>query len=375
MTADDHKDLHSEAGSLRGEHPGRAKNPVIKVDGLAWIDYAKPDLAVAQRFGSDFGFTTSYVDRDWLHLRGSRAQDTPAVIVRRGPAAFVGLAFRAHDHADLQRLARATGREVTPLPESLGGHCVDLVDPSGHAVRVVAGTHPLEALPEPRPLPLNYNAAAIRVNSTQRPPREPARVLRPGHVALQSTKYVETLDWYLEHLGLIVSDFLYHQTQRERGPVMSFIRCDRGDTPADHHTLALALGPANRHLHSAYEVTDLDTLAAGGEYLREQGYQRSWGIGRHVQGSQIFDYWRDPQGFMVEHYTDGDVFDCTLEPGWAPMTSSGLAQWGPPPTRDFLGFGSGRDALAEAATLAKALRADNEFDLDRLRGLMEVARS
>jgi hypothetical protein len=52
------------------------------------------------------------------------------------------------------------------------------------------------------------------------------------------------------------------------------------------------------------------------------------GIGRHVQGSQIFDYWRDPEKPMVEHFTDGDLFDNTVEPGWAPLTASGLAQWG-----------------------------------------------
>ena len=157
--------------------------------------------------------------------------------------------------------------------------------------------------------------------------------------------------------------------------VMSFIRCDRAGMPADHHTIALVLGPANRYVHSAYQVADLDSMAAGGEYLREQGYRRSWGIGRHIQGSQIFDYWRDPDGFLVEHYADGDLFDCTLEPGWAPLTASGLAQWGPPATKDFLGIKPGRESLRELRAIAGALREDNEFDLHRLRGLMKVATS
>ena len=61
---------------------------------------------------------------------------------------------------------------------------------------------------------------------------------------LQTTRYTEALNWYLDNLGMIVSDFLYFPGQRDRGPTMSFIRCDRGATPADHHTLALALGPA-----------------------------------------------------------------------------------------------------------------------------------
>jgi len=137
----------------------------------------------------------------------------------------------------------------------------------------------------------------------------------------------------------------------------------------------MALGPSDRYVHSAYQECDLDAIAAGGEYLRELGYQRSWGIGRHIQGSQIFDYWRDPDGFLVEHYSDGDMFDNTLEPGWAPFTASGLAQWGPPATKDFLGLTPGKESLHELRSILTAVRDDNEFDLTRLRGLLKVARS
>jgi catechol 2,3-dioxygenase-like lactoylglutathione lyase family enzyme len=210
------------------------------------------------------------------------------------------------------------------------------------------------------------------VNATQRPPRVAAGVQRLGHVVLQTTRYSEALNFYLDNLGMIVSDFLFYPGQRARGPVMSFIRCDRGSDPADHHTLALALGPADRYVHSAYQVCDLDALAAGGEYLSEQGYFRSWGIGRHIQGSQLFDYWRDPDGFLVEHFADGDMFDNTLEPGWAPFTATGLAQWGPPVTKDFLGINP--SALPhEARSVVNALRSQNEFTLTRLRGLLKVA--
>ena len=134
------------------------------------------------------------------------------------------------------------------------------------------------------------------------------------------------------------------------------------------------LGPTNRYVHSAYQVCDLDALAAGGEYLNDRGYSRSWGIGRHLLGSQIFDYWRDPDGFMVEHYADGDMFDNTLEPGWAPITGSGLTQWGPKVTKNFLGISA--DKLAgELRLIFTALRGDNEFDIRHLIGLLRGARS
>lgn len=369
-----HNGLHSEQGARKGEHPGRSRNPVIKVDDLAWLEFQKPDLVRAEAFAHAFGLTTVLRSDDELQLRGTDA-GAPCVLIRRGPRSrFVGLAFQAADEADLRRLAKATGASIRALPATIGGTTVDLVDPSGIPVHVVAGTHQFEALPAQTPHTFNFGHELRRANATQRPPRDPARVQRLGHVVMQTTTYLQALDWYLDHLGLIVSDFLFFPGQRDRGPTMSFIRCDRGQTPADHHTLAMALGPSNRYVHSAYQVCDLDALAAGAEYLKDHGYQRSWGIGRHIQGSQIFDYWRDPDGFLVEHFSDGDMFDSTLEPGWAPFTASGLAQWGPPASKDFLG--TNPKALPhEARSMIRALCHRNEFDIHRLIGLMKVANS
>ena len=370
-----HSDLHTDQGALRAEHPGRAKNPVIKVRDLAWLEFIKPDLGASERFAHAFGFSTVSRTRDELQLRGTDA-GAPCLIVRPGPRSrYVGAAFHAEDSTDVVRLAEVTGHKAGKLPESLGGLTVDLTDPSGVAVRVVSDTHELPTLPPQRTQLFNVGHEVRRTNSTQRPPREPARIQRLGHVVLQTTKYIETLNWYLEHLGLIVSDFKYYEGQRDRGPTMSFIRCDRGLTPTDHHTLAMMLGPSNRYVHSAYQVGDLDALAAGGEFLHDLGFARSWGIGRHIEGSQIFDYWRDPDGLLVEHFADGDLFDCTLEPGWSPMTTSGLAQWGPPATKDFLGLTPGRGAVHELVSMARSLRDDNEFDLTRLRGLLKVTSS
>jgi catechol 2,3-dioxygenase-like lactoylglutathione lyase family enzyme len=366
-----HNDLHVDSGARRGEHPGRALNPVIKVQDLAWLEFQKPDLAASERFAHAFGFATVSRTADELQLRGSDA-GSPCVIVRRGPSRYLGAAFRAAESSDVIRLAGATGETAKKLPESLGGIGVELRDPSGAVVRVVADTHQLVDQPGQPTRTYNFGHEVSRTNDTQRPLREPARIQRLGHVVLQTTSYLTTLNWYLEHLGLIVSDFKYFAGQRDRGPTMSFIRCDRGLTPTDHHTIAMLLGPRNTYVHSAYQVADLDTLAAGGEYLLQEGYQRSWGIGRHIEGSQIFDYWRDPDGFLVEHYADGDLFDCTLEPGWSEMTVSGLAQWGPPATKDFLGL-TPRQTLRELAAMPGALRGDNEFGLSRLRGLLKAA--
>ncbi|ROP55899.1 VOC family protein [Streptomyces sp. PanSC9] len=367
-----HKDLHSEQGALRGEHPGRAANPVIKVADLAWLEFEKPDLDRAETFARDFGFAIAARTEEALWLRGTFA-GPPCMVIRRGHASrFVGPAFRAAERTDLDRLAAATGHAVRDIDVPGGGKSVSLLDPSGLPVRVVHCGEQLPALPEQEPLLLNFGTDHRRTNTTQRPPREPSRIQRLGHVVLETRSFVRALDWYLDTLGLIVSDFLFLDGQRRRGPTMAFIRCDQGSLAVDHHTLALHLGPGTGYVHSAYQVTDLDSIAAGGEYLAERGYKRSWGIGRHVQGSQLFDYWRDPDHFMLEHFADGDLFSCDLEPGWAPMSASGLAQWGPPVTRDFLGANPSPAKLREVIT---ALRDDNELDPARLLGLMKAMSS
>ncbi|MGV9887064.1 VOC family protein [Streptomyces sp. NPDC003395] len=367
-----HQDLHSEQGARRGEHPGRSRNPVIKVADLAWLEFEKPDLERSEIFARDFGFQVAARTESELWLRGTFA-GTPCMVIRRGHTSrFIGPAFRAAERADLDRLARATGSDVRDSDAPGGGKAVHLLDPSGFPLRVVHVGEQLPALPEQRPLLLNFGTDHRRTNATQRPPREPSRIQRLGHVVLETRVFTRALNWYLDTLGMIVSDFLFLDGQRDRGPVMAFIRCDLGSMPADHHTLAMHLGPGTGYVHSAYQVTDLDSIAAGGEYLKERGYRRSWGIGRHIQGSQLFDYWRDPDRFMLEHFADGDLFSCDVEPGWAPMSTSGLAQWGPPATRDFLGAGPSPQRIRD---VVQALRGDNEMDPARLLGLLKAARS
>ncbi len=87
---DPHRSLHSQTGGLRGEHPGRSSNPLVKVAGLAWLEFEKPDLDRAERFGTDFGFTVADRTPEMLLLRGRRAS-AGCLVIRRGPRPrFVG---------------------------------------------------------------------------------------------------------------------------------------------------------------------------------------------------------------------------------------------------------------------------------------------
>src|ERR1022692_1486235 len=133
---DPHRSLHSDTGALPREHPGRSRNPLVKVAGLAWLEFEKPDLDRAERFGTDFGFTVADRTPDTLLLRGRQAS-AACLVIRRGPQPrFAGVAFQAAARDDLDRLARSTGGTVMT---HWGGHAVRLRDPSGIPVHVVYG--------------------------------------------------------------------------------------------------------------------------------------------------------------------------------------------------------------------------------------------
>jgi hypothetical protein len=163
------------------------------------------------------------------------------------------------------------------------------------------------------------------VNHGIRTPIEPASVLRLGHLVLQTVDFAALFDWYMRVLGIIPTDVQY---LADGSPNLAFCRLDLGETPADHHTLVIVGAIEERYEHSAYEVVDLDALGQGYQVLRAQGHRHVWGIGRHVLGSQLFDYWRDPDGFELEHYTDGDVFTADSETTYSPFDLSSLWAWG-----------------------------------------------
>src|ERR1700747_3029028 len=110
---DPHHLLHSETGARSGEHPGRSKNPLVKVAGLAWLEFEKPDLDRAERFGDDFGFTMADRTPETLVLRGRQAACAGLVVRGGRRARFAGPAFQAAERDDLDRLARGTGGTVT----------------------------------------------------------------------------------------------------------------------------------------------------------------------------------------------------------------------------------------------------------------------
>lgn len=308
-----------------------ATQPILKVDDIAFPRFSAPDLDVMEAFLGEFGMVRSARTATALYMRGTDPAHHVHV-THLGEPGFLGLAFRAASREDLVALAAATGVAVEALDEPGGGEVVHLRDPDGRIVDVVFGIAPLEALPVgPHPV-LNNGSHRARIGELQRVRRGPSQVKRCGHAAIKTADLSTLWPWYRRHLGLLVSDDMWLEEPGK--PLGRFARCDRGVLPADHHTLLfLEMGEAKLG-HVAWEVSDFDDLMAGHEVLAATGARHYWGIGRHILGSQIFDYWKDPLGFTVEHWTDSDLLDASVPAGNHHLLEAGGSQWGPPPPPD-----------------------------------------
>jgi catechol 2,3-dioxygenase-like lactoylglutathione lyase family enzyme len=279
---------------------------IAKAFDVAFVRFRAPDLELMHKFLLDFGMVDARPGQpngERIYMRGGRGG--PFVhVTERGEAGFAGFGIWVKDRADLDRLAAHDGVPVEELGSPGGGFRVRLTDPDGFLVDVVAGQQMAPVIEPPSSEPWNQDGEYPRIGKFRRVRRGASHVQRLGHVVLAVTNFRKSEAWYKERFGLITSD----EIQPEPGvAVGAFMRCDRGDQPCDHHTLFLFEAPwAPAFMHAAFEVCDVDDLMAGHDHLKQAGYKPWWGVGRHILGSQIFDYWLDPWGHEVEHWTDGD---------------------------------------------------------------------
>jgi catechol 2,3-dioxygenase-like lactoylglutathione lyase family enzyme len=314
--------------------------PIIKVRDIAWVRLRSPDLDQAEQFLTDFGLRRAERTADKLFMRGTDGEHH-LHITERGPAKVLAIGFHAESEADLRKLAReAEGASaVEPIDEPGGGQRVRLVEPNGYTIEMVHGVAKAEPLPV-RSTPLNSGPRRQRLGDLMRVETAPSQVKRIGHAVLSTPEVERSAAWFQRHLGFVASDDVHAEDDPDT-LLASFNRADRGSDYVDHHIVMFARHHKPGFNHVSYEVQDLDDLQAGHEWLERQDHKHLWGIGRHLLGSQIFDYWQDPWGRVHEHWTDSDLLNDTHEYRKVPRSQGLRSQWGPQAPQAF------RDAASE----------------------------
>lgn len=304
---------------------------MIKVQDIQYVVYGVSDLDRTAAFMDDFGLiplpSTATDGRRYFRGAGSNAY---IYVAERSDAPGIrSVGMRVAQASDLDVAAGFAGASpVRALGGPGGGHGVTVGMPGGVNVELVHGIAPMASLPMRDPLPINHGLQKQRFNQPQRPERQRLDVLRLGHAALTVTDPVAARDWVQSHLGMIVSDAMLVPGEADQH-IGFFMRCDLGSTPSDHHTLLLAAGESPGVHHISFEMQDIDAVHMAHEWLQAGGHAHHWGVGRHVLGSQVFDYWWDPDGLRVEHYADGDLYDNTVPATVVEGTNEQLWTWGP----------------------------------------------
>jgi catechol-2,3-dioxygenase len=232
--------------------------------------------------------------------------DHHALVISKGdPDGRAGLGFEAHgDLDDAEKGLRAAGLEVERRS-----------DPEPGVADAVTVTEPLTATP------------IALFGSQSGSGLEPGLGPRPtklGHVAAYVPDLGPVRAFWEGQLGFVFADMI--------GDFFVFLRCN-----PDHHTVNLmASGKRSGLHHSAFEVRDFMHLKEMLDHLAHHEVRLEWGPGRHGAGHNIFTYHRDPDGNVVELFTELDVVHDEDSGNWEPRPwheefPQGPKTWEPSP--------------------------------------------
>ncbi len=307
----------------------------IKVSDIAYGRLRSPDLDQMEEFLTEFGMERSDRTNDALYMRGTDPQHH-IHITEKGDPAFIGFAYHVDSEDDLARIADTPGATgIENMDEPGGGKRVRLTEPNGYQIEVVHGMEKVDPIPVRRQRLNMADDSLERAGELMRIHVGRARVKRMGHGVMGSPKLDETVGWFRDNLGMICSDDIY--AGEKDNIIGSFNRCDRGDEYVDHHVFFCIKGETAGLNHFSFEVHDIDDVFTSHEYLRDlDKYEHMWGIGRHLLGSQVYDYWAGPWGRVHEHWSDSDRLNVANGSNLLSAEEGLRSQWGEPPPQKFI---------------------------------------
>lgn len=251
------------------------------VNRLSHVSLVTPNMdAMVHHYTSVLGLSeVSHSKGDIVHLACS--DGTPALELRPGDSPSLhSLGFDLEGALDLQSVAKSLeGAGFAPRdwegPSVSQDGSLSIVDPDGALLQVVA--------------------REVRYAATQQPqPRQGVQPVKLGHVASRVNKLKEVIDFYESAMGFRFSDSI--------GDDFVFMRCN-----VDHHSVNFLKAGAPRHVHHfAFELQDWAHVKTACDTLWSFKVPLIWGPGRHGPGHNIFTYHRDPDGNIVELFTELD---------------------------------------------------------------------
>lgn len=277
------------------------------ISGLRSVHLRVPDLEKGLDFYTRIWGLLPAGEADGTHYLRGIGDDPYLVALSSGETAIVEITYRADPGADLAALrdrmiaAGATDADpVGPRADHGGGTGFTLRDPAGRRLGIVQGDR--------RP--------AAMENDAHRP-------LRLAHVNINCATIDSDIAFHRDGMGMELTD---------RSAAMAFLRCN-----SDHHAVVLAEARVNTLNHVSFLHGDYDQMMRAGGKMRDAGFPIGWGPGRHGPGDNVFLYFVDPFGIVIEHTAEVLQVDETYPVGspenWV-WPAGRVDQWGicPPKT-------------------------------------------
>jgi catechol-2,3-dioxygenase len=242
------------------------------VTALRSVDLETPDVGRSEQFyTSVWGLDLVTRHEGVTYLRASGV-DHHVVALRQGEhPALRAVTFRLHSDAEFELIAAASQQHggallkgPVPNPGPDGGTIMTIRAPSGGVLRFVHQD--------------------MR-HATSRPSR--SRPTRLAHVNLNATDVDGSAAFYARALGFRLTD---------RTKAMAFVRCN-----SDHHAIVIADAPVNGLNHVAFMMPDLEAVMRSSGRMIDAGFPIAWGVGRHGPGNNVFAYFVDPVGIVIEY--------------------------------------------------------------------------
>lgn len=148
------------------------------------------------------------------------------------------------------------------------------------------------------------------------------RAERLAHVNINSADVDQVSQFYQDVLGFRLAD---------RSKPMAFLCCN-----SDHHAVVVSEAPVHGLNHIAFLMPDLESVMRGSGRLVDHGHPIGWGVGRHGPGDNVFAYFVDPTGVVIEYTAEVLQIDDSYRAGgpsdwvWPPGRTD---QWGIAPPK------------------------------------------
>jgi catechol 2,3-dioxygenase len=223
----------------------------------------------------------------------------------------------------MKRRIEAEGIRLLDAPRGFDSNGVWFHDHNGVLieVKVAEKSSPNEKMP----FDMTSSPGGV-AGAPQRSKAPKVRPLRLAHVLIFTADVPQAIAFYSRVLGLRLSD--------RSGDGICFMHGIHG---SDHHLVAFAKSSAPGLHHCSWDVGGVNEIGKGAMQMADKGYQKGWGLGRHVLGSNYFHYVRDPWGSYSEYSADIDYIPstCDWDAGDYPPEDS-IYLWGPELPKDFI---------------------------------------